>query len=216
MVLSFDDLLLLTPVGEIYGNENVLLIKLGRLLIVYERTKGVACYVLNSSDIFVGEYVAQKLKEECLSGSKTCAAAFGIPDTRLLSEEPDVAFQNNPDGSCNITFREDPIPLKKGKEFYNVLSKELGDFQEGFSIFKDLIEMCETNPGRVKVFIYAGTMPPQKAAGFDVVVNVNTAGSILDAVPYYWDVYYDSSSEGIEYNPVLLRLAKENVRPLCT
>lgn len=213
MALTFYDLLLLTPEGEIYGNENVLLIKLGRLLLFYERTKGVVCNVLNSSDISVGVYLAQKLKEECLAGIKTCAAAFGIPDTRPLSEEPDVAFQNNLDGSCNITLREDPISLKNGKEFYNALCKELGD-NEGFNTFKDLVEMRETKHSRVKVFIYANT--PQKAvSGFDVVVNVCTAGSILDAVPYYWDIYYDSAAEGIEYNPVLLRLPKENVRPLC-
>ena len=214
MVLSFNDLLLLTPAGEIYGNENVLLVKLGRILLVFERTKGIVCYVLNSSDISIGVYLAQKLKDECLAGTKTCAAAFGIPDKRPLSEEPDVVFQTNLDGSCTITLREDPISLKNGNEFFNVLHKELRD-NEGFTTFKDLVEMRETNPIRVKVFIYTGTAPPQKVMEtFDVIVNVCTAGSILDAIPNSWDIFYDASSKGIEYNPVLLRLPKENVRPL--
>lgn len=208
-MLAFEDLLSLTPLGDIYGNENVLLCKIGRLLVVCEETKGVVCYVINSSDIPVSPYLAQKLKDECLGGVKTCINAFGIPDSRLLTGEPDISFQMGMDGTCGIRFKGDPICL--GGEFYTVLTREMGDEDEGFCIFRDLVELRKAHPERVKVFIHGGKSSPKGA--FDMTVNICTAGCILDDIPYYWDIYYDAT-EGIEYNPVMLRLPKDTLRPL--
>lgn len=209
-MLSFDDVFFLTPVGGIYGNNNVVLCKLGRLLIVFEHIKGITCYVLNSSDIPINPYVAQKLKEECLGGIKMCKIAFGIPDSSLLTDEGDIEFQYNVDGSCSIRFKREPVKLQNGVEFYNALVKEVRD-DMGFCTFRDLVKIKNTSPNRTKVFIHNGN-GVMNLEQFDVVVNITSAGCLLDSIPYYWDVYYDASLECIEFNPVLSRLP--NLRPL--
>jgi hypothetical protein len=212
IMLTFTDVLLLTSRGEIYGNENVLLCKVGRLLVVSDKG-ALRCYVINSTNIPVLPYVAQKLKEECLSGAKRCTEAFGVPDKTHLSDESDVSFRVGMDGTCDVIFKIDPIELKTGGEaFYNLLAKELRDSsEEHFNIFRDMVEIRNANPKRVKVYIHNGCHPPNGQI-YDVVVNINTASGVLDAIPYFWDVYYNVNEEGIKYNPVLLKLP--NLRPL--
>ena len=209
-MLAFEDLLSLTPLGDIYGNENVLLCKIGRLLVVCEETKGVICYVINASDIPVTPYMVRKIQEDCRAGVKTCREAFGIPDSRSLAGEPDVSFQVGIDGTCGIRFKE--VPIRLGVEFYNMLTRELKNEDDVFTIFRDLVELRQTHPDRVKVFIHNGNTTTSRGE-FDMVVNVRTAGCVLNAIPYHWDVYYDSSDE-FEFHPVLLRLPKEILRPL--
>ena len=206
--MLFDDVLLLF--SDIFGNQNVLICKIGRLLLVHRKNRAVSCYVLNSSDVFA--YLIQRDKDECLQGSKTCAAAFGIPDQRSLLQQPDVIFQNNLDGSCNIMFQKEPIAVKNEKEFYNTLCGELKD-TERLNVFKDLVEMRESSPCRVKVFIYARTTTKLPTAEFDVTINISTASSLLNGIPNYWDIYYDPS-ESLEFNPIFMKLPKENVRPI--
>lgn len=205
----FTDVFLLSSRGEIYGNENVLLCKVGRLLVVYDKGQ-IKCYLLNCTHMPVSPYVAQRLKDECLAGTKKCSDAFKVPDKLRLSEEPDVCFGVGLNGTCDITFSIDPVELKNaGEAFYNLLIKE--NEEEHFDIFRDMVEIRHSI-SRVKVFIHNGKPPVQ--GNYDVVINISTAQAVLDAVPYFWDVYYDATSEGIEYNPVLLKLS--NVRPLFT
>ena len=206
-MLHFADVLSLT--GDIYGNENVLLCKLGRLLIVYD--KGIIkCYAINSSDIPVAPYVVQKLTDECLAGSQKCSDAFGIHNKSALSSEPDVTFSVRVDGACDITFNIDPIEIKEGLGFYNLLVGQLSKEEDHFTIFKDMVEIKSKNDSRVKVFVYKDKPPPPAGHRFNVIIHIDTAGCLLDSIPYFWDVFYDTSD--IKYDPTLFKLS--NLRPL--
>lgn len=210
-MLIFKNVVLLSTRGDLYGNENLLLCKVGRLLVVHDRGQ-IKCYLLNAKHAPVVHYTAQKLMEECLAGTRKCADAFRIPDQLRLSEEPDVCFREGEVGSGDITFNLDPIELKAGREdLYNLLVREnekKGESGENhFVIFKDMVEMRHS-ASRVKVFVHNGTR-----SDYDVTINICKAEGMLGSVPYFWDVYYDASSGGgIEYNPALLKL--HNVRPL--
>lgn len=212
---TFVDVLLLTLRGDIYGNENVLLYKVGQLLLVYEKGE-IRCYVINSSQLPVLPYTVQRLKDECIAGTKKCDDAFGEDNKLTIYNTPDVTFRIGTDGTCTITFELEPIELKNGVQFYNLLVKQFQGKDEGLNVFQHMVEIRKSNDhSRVKVFLHNGKSHVPTSS-YDVVVNVSTAGSILNSIPYFWDVYYDGSSsgEGIEYSPVLLRLSRYNLRPL--
>lgn len=210
----FHNMFLLYDRGHIYGNKSVLLKKLGRLLLVYSPTSGgLSCYVLNATDIPISVYHAQRLKDECLTKTKTFKEAFGILiHDRPLTEETDVTFQMGLDGSFSIRFKKDPIKIERGGEFYNMLAREMKEGADRDTcVFFDLVEYKHVKP-KVRVLIHSGT--PPAAQGFDAVINLETAGCLVGCIPYYWEICYDRNIPGIEYNPVLLRLNRETLRPL--
>ena len=218
--MYFCNMMLLYERGEIYGNENLLLQKLGRLLLVNRKNDGVTCYVLNSTDIPISSYHVYKLKEECLTKHKTFTNAFGIGVTdRLLSGEPEVSFQKSIDGSFGIRLESDPIELdKRGGEFYNALEAELlggaGTGMEHFRTFVEIVEIQNSNPA-VKVLIHNNPNAAMKMTGkYDLILNVDRAGCLVNCIPYFWEVYYDTNMAGAAYNPILLRLCKDNLKPV--
>lgn len=117
-----------------------------------------------------------------------------------------------------IRFDTNLIPFdKRGGEFYNALAYELKDDESGLFEFKTFIELVEIQNSRptVKVLIHNNPTAALKMSGsYDVILNVERAGCLVDCIPYFWEVFYDMSTTGIEYNPVLLRLCKDNLRPV--
>lgn len=233
---TFNDVMLLDEFCEIYGNCTVFVQKVGRLILAANYAAGsfgVSCYALNTTDIPITSYNAAKLREECLTGRKTFKSAFGIHD-RDLSREPDVSFKKAMDGSFGIRFKHDLMELSSpgNAEFYNAYVREvktgvatLGD--EGpddcagapwwlrAMTFVDLVESSKIYP-RVKVLLTtsgAGAHPPIGGDGFDVVINLDAAGSLVNGLPHTWAVYYDAAVVGIGFSPILGRMNKANLMP---
>ena len=237
--VNLTNVMLLDERVELYGNDTVLIQKLGRLLLVADSLLGgVSVYAINTSDIPINAFQVQKLRDECLLGKKTFKMAFGIHD-RNLSKEPDVTFQKAMDGSFTIKFKLDLIDLDKpGGGVYNALSKEMktdlanvkdGDdggghdedtYSSGSSWWvraNTFIELVKMRLPTVKVLLHINSnhaLSKMTASGFDLVINISKAGCMVDHIPHFWEVYYDISVTGIEYNPIILRLPKEMLRPI--
>ena len=196
---------------EIYGNESLLLCKLGRLLLACSRGSGIKFYVLNSRAIPISTYHAKKLKDECLTRRKSFEQAFGIfTHSRPLHVEPDVHFQEDLDGSFSVHLNDPPIKMEDSVDLYNMLRDETQGSR--VSIFFDLVKYRDKTDHCVSVYLHDNEkLPP--ANNYDVVINVTTAGSMLWNIPYYWSVYYTAGTS-LEYEPALIRLRKEQLRPL--
>ena len=95
---------------------------------------------------------------------------------------------------------------------------ELKDDESGLFNFKTFIELVEIQNSKPSVKVLIHNDNPEAAlkmiGNYDVIVNIEKAGWLVDCIPYYCEVFYDMNTTGIEYNPVLLRLHKDNLRPV--
>lgn len=226
---TFANVMLLDEKTELYGNESILVQKLGRLILVADWAMGgVSVYVMNTSDFPVDAYNAQRLRDECLLGRKKFEVAFNIHDSdNGLSKESGVSFHKAMDGSMTIAFKNPLIDLDvPDAQVFNALNREMTKSLEFRKNACDatpdwltraitFVDMVKLNTPKAKAFLYFDTcnlMSPPK--GFDLVVNIARAGFVVKSLPYFWDIYYDSSVTGIEYNPVFLKLPKRLLRPI--
>ena len=236
-----NEVMLLDEVYEIFGNESMLLQKVGRLLLVADTLNGggVTTYVLNTADYPMTHYQAKQLREECLTGRRTFKEAFCVHDRALL-REPDVTFQKAMDGTFCIRFKQEPLRIDaSGGEVFNALAKELrddlrnvrdgdGPTDRGYCEREDedadspvwwertnlFIDLIQVRAPRVKVLLHLKSPTAALKAsenGFDVVVNIAKAACVIPGLPNFWEVYYDSS---IEFHPVILKLPKESLKPI--
>lgn len=230
---TFTNVMLLDERTEVYGNESLMIQKLGRLVLVADSTlgSGVSVHVMNTTDAPVDAYQAQRLRDECLMKLKTFKASFGMTD-RCMSKEPDVTIQKAMDGSLTIKLKRPLIDLDTpGGEVYSAIEEEIADIAEEMRDNQDkngfnswclravtFMELVKLRTPPVKVLLHLNA--PQKdltafsSAGFDVIIDISKAGFMATSVPHFWDIYYDSSVAGVEYNPVLLRLPKRLLRPI--
>jgi len=209
-----NDLFLLYEQDEIYGNSHILVQKQGRLLIVHTEDTGVSCYVINTAtDPPLTPYEVDNLKNGCLMNEQPICDAFGIPGTRLV-DDPSVIFHPARNGSFQIRFKQDPIKLTNGGPFYNLLVKQLKEYNDTAVMFSDLLEARKKQPN-VKVFIHDSSVKKIKDISmYDVVINIDKAGCLIQDVPHYWEIYYNSDLKGIEFNPLLSKCNKHNLRQI--
>ena len=232
--------MLLDEMSKLYGNDTIFLQKLGRLVLVADAVLGgVMVYVMTTPDTPVTAFQAQKLRDNCLLGHATFGSAFAMhKDTRDLLNEPDVTFQKGMDGTFNMHFKSGLINIDRDAgEVYNYLVEEMKNDMVNFldtydsdSNDKDItephnkwwmrantfMEAIKIRYPRIKVLLHRSSVgiSVESREGFDLIINIDKVGCMIDHIPQFWDIYYDSSLTGIEYHPFVLRLPKGVLKPV--
>lgn len=236
-MVTFNNVLLLDEVNGLYANNHYYIYKIGWLVMAHDvAAKSTSLYALTAA---LAPYQALKMAEECTAGKTTFEAAFDLNYPVRLHEEEGVVFQKSMDCSCNVQFAGGAVELSA--ECFSAIHRELqsrlvnmkGDSINGDEVndrydtavnpwwmsMKNFFELVNSSAATDNINVLLCNSPSRKigtnvAHGqFDVVINVATAGFLVDSLQPHWNIFYDVKNVAVARNPLLRKLNRARLKP---